>query len=119
MAQSLKITNSKCKMVINYKSDDVTSDTSLSVTPHFLLTAASVRFIGLVSFCCCVFTIWVVLVIFVFGAVEQRQMSAIAEESDESNISDLGFLVSASKNKSLLLILDSINELRRPIIIYI
>lgn len=46
-------------------------------------------------------------------------MSAIAEESDEASISYPGFLVSASKNKSLLLILDSINELRRLIIIYI
>lgn len=106
-------------MVIKYKSDDVASDKRLSVTPHFLLPAASVRFAGLVSFCCCVFTIWVVLVIFVFGAVEQRQMSEIAEESDDTNISDLAFLVSASKNKSLLLILDSINELLRLIIIYI
>lgn len=74
MAQSLKITSSKCKMVIKYQSNDVASDTSLSVTPDFLLTAASVRFAGLVSFCCCVFTIWVVLVIFVCGAVEQMMM---------------------------------------------
>lgn len=61
-------------MVTKYKSNDVASDTSLSVTPYFLLTAASVRFAGLASFCCCVFTIWVVLVIFVFGAVEQMRM---------------------------------------------
>lgn len=74
MAQSLKITSSKCKMVIKYKSNDVASDTSLSVTPDFLLTAASVRFAGLVSFYCCVFIIWVVLMIFVFGAVEQMMM---------------------------------------------
>lgn len=72
MAQILKITSNKCKMVIKYKSSHVAPDTSLPVTPHLPLSAAGVKFAGLVSSRCCVLIIWVALVTFAFGAVEQR-----------------------------------------------